>query len=145
MLAVFEPGALNCYTFFCLILLTLFVSRNLTLTHLSLSGSLNSLLCDLIAPTPGLAFSLLIPRTLAAASLFSSFILFFSELSTSFLSLLEPYSHDRGVNISLKNSSSLLFLDVYAPSILSFSTDGRTDSFFPSILPSSKNFFIVGA
>ena len=28
MLRVSEPGALNCYTFFCLIPLTLFVSRN---------------------------------------------------------------------------------------------------------------------
>ena len=28
MLGVSEPGALNCYTFFCLIPLTLFVSRN---------------------------------------------------------------------------------------------------------------------
>ena len=72
MLAVFEPGALNCYTFFRLILLTLFVSRNSTLTHLAFSGSLDSLLCDLIAPTFGLAFSLLMPRTLAAASSFSS-------------------------------------------------------------------------
>ena len=50
--------------------LTLFVSRNLKLTHLPLSGSLDSLLCDLIVPTPGLAFSLLMPRTLAAASSF---------------------------------------------------------------------------
>ena len=31
MLGVFEPGALNLYTLFCLIPLTLFVSRNLTL------------------------------------------------------------------------------------------------------------------
>ena len=72
MLAVSEPGALSCYTFFCLIPLTLFISRNLILTHLPLSGSLDFLLCDLIAPTPGLAFSLLMPRTLAAASSFWS-------------------------------------------------------------------------
>ena len=61
MLGVSEPGALNCYTFFNLIPLTSFVSRNLTLIHLSLSGSLNSLLCDLIAATPGLIFFLLMP------------------------------------------------------------------------------------
>ena len=72
MLEVSEPGALNYYTLFRLILLTLFVSRNLTLTHLPLSGSLDSLLCDLIAPSPGLAFFLPIPGTLAAVSLFSS-------------------------------------------------------------------------
>ena len=38
------------------------------LTHLPLSGLLDSLLRVLIAPTPSLAFSPPIPRTLAAAS-----------------------------------------------------------------------------
>ena len=71
-LAVFEPGALNCYTLFYLIPLTLFISRNLTLSHLPLSGFLDSLLCNLIAPAPGLAFSLLMPCTLAVASSCSS-------------------------------------------------------------------------
>ena len=42
MLGVSKPGALNFYTFFRLILLTLFVSRNLTLMQLPLSGSLDS-------------------------------------------------------------------------------------------------------
>ena len=59
------------FTFFHPILSTLFVSRNLILMHL-LSGCLDSLLCDLIAPTPGLAFSLVMPRTLVAESSFSS-------------------------------------------------------------------------
>ena len=63
ILVVSESGTLNCFTFFRPILLTLSVSRNLILTHLSLSGSLDSLLCDLIAPTPGLAFTLMMPRT----------------------------------------------------------------------------------
>ena len=72
MLEIFEPGALNLYTFFHLIPLTSFVSKNLTLFHLPLLGSLDSLLCDLIAPTLGLAFSLLMPRTLAAVSSFLS-------------------------------------------------------------------------
>ena len=68
----------------------------------------------------------------------------FSELSTSSLSLLDPYSDYVRVNISLNSFSSLLFLNVYAPPIRSFSTDGRTDSFSPSILPSSRNLFILG-
>ena len=72
ILAFSEPEALSCYTFFRLIPLTLFVSRNLTLTYLPFSGSLDSLLCDMIAPTPSLAFSLLMPRSLAVASSFSS-------------------------------------------------------------------------
>ena len=68
----------------------------------------------------------------------------FSELSTSSLSLLYPYSDYVGVNISLNNSSSVAFLNVYAPPIRSSPTDGRTDSFSPSILPSSRNLFILG-
>ena len=54
------------------LLLTLSVSRNPILAHLPLSGSLDSLLCVMIAPTPSRAFSLLMPCTLAAASSFSS-------------------------------------------------------------------------
>ena len=68
----------------------------------------------------------------------------FSELSTSSLSLLDPYSDYVGVNISFNDSSSLSFLNVYAPPIRSSPTDGRTDSFSPSILPSSRNLFILG-
>ena len=63
----------------------------------------------------------------------------FSELSTSSLSLFDLYSDYVGVNISLNNFSSLSFLNVYAPQL-----DGRTDSFSPSILPSSRNLFILG-
>ena len=72
MLEVFEPGALNYFAFFCPILSILSAFRNPILTHLPLSGFLDSLLCVLIAPTPGLVFSLLMPRTLATVSSFSS-------------------------------------------------------------------------
>ena len=68
----------------------------------------------------------------------------FSELSTSSLSLLDPYSDYVGVNISLNNSSLVSFLNVYAAPIRSSPTDGRTDSFSSSILPSSRNLFILG-
>ena len=68
MLGVSEPGALNCYTLFRLIPLTLFVFRNLTLTHFPLFGFLDSLLCDPMSPTPDLVFFLLMSQTLAAAS-----------------------------------------------------------------------------
>ena len=146
MPAVSEPGSLNCYIFFHPILLTLSISRNLISTHFPLSGSLNSLLCDLIAFIPGLAFSVIMPRTLAAASSFSSgrdypSLNFLDSLS---LSLLDLHSDHVGVNISLKNSSSLSFFIVYAPPIRSSLSDGRTDSFSPSILPSSRNLFILG-
>ena len=72
MLEIFEPEALNYFTFFRPILLILSVSRNPILIHLHLPGFVDSLLCNLIAPTPGLAFSLLMPRTLAAVSSFLS-------------------------------------------------------------------------
>ena len=61
MLKVFEPGAQNFYTLFRLIQLILIVFRNLTLIYLSLSGSLDSLLCDLIELTLGQAFFLPVP------------------------------------------------------------------------------------
>ena len=72
MLKVFEPGALNYFTFFRPILSTLSAFRNPNLTPLPLSGFLGSLLSALIAPTPGMAFSPPIPCTLAAALPFSS-------------------------------------------------------------------------
>ena len=62
--------------------------------------------------------------------------LFFSELSTSSLSSLDPDSDFVGVNISLKDPSSLSFLNVYAPPICSSTKDIRTNFFSSSILPS---------
>ena len=72
------------------ILSTLSAFRNPILTHLPLSGFLDSLLCVLIAPTPGLAFSLLISRTLAEASSFLSgrAYLFLNFLPPPFLRLI---------------------------------------------------------
>ena len=84
MLEVFEPGALNYFTFSHPTLSTLFAFRNPILTDLPLSGFLDSLLCVLIAPTPGLAFSLLMPPTLAAALSLSSGRAYF------FLNFLPP-------------------------------------------------------
>ena len=145
MLGVSEPGALNYFTFFRLISMTLFVSSNLTLTHLPLFPSLDSLLCDLITPTPDPAFFLLMPRTLAAASSsFSSGRAYPSlRFLPSFFSSLDPYSDYVGVVISLNNPSLLSILNVYALPICSSSTDGRTESSSPSILPFSRNLFIL--
>ena len=130
---------------FRLIPLTLFVSRNPTLIYLSLSRFLDSLLCDLIAPTPGLVFFLLMPRTLAAALSFLSGRAYppLTFLPPLFLRLT-PYSDYVGVNISLNNFSSLSFLNVYATPIRSSPRDSRTDFFFSSILPFFRNFFILG-
>ena len=133
-----QAGALNYYSLFCLILLTLS-------THLPLAGSLDSLLCDLIVPTPRSGI-LSADATHASGDviIFVRQGLSFSELSTCTLSSLDPCSDYVGVTISLTNSSSLSFLNVYAPSIRSSSTDGRTDSFAPSIFFSSRNLFILG-
>ena len=60
----------------------------------------------------------------------------FSELSTSSLSLLGPYSDYVEVNIFVNDSSSLSFLNVYVPPIRSSTKDSRTNFFSPSILPS---------
>ena len=65
------------------------------------------------------------------------------ELSTSSLSSLVLYSDYVEVNISVNDSSSLSFLNVYAPPIRSSPTDSRTNSFSPSILASSTNLFIL--
>ena len=62
--------------------------------------------------------------------------LFFSELSTSSLSSLGPYSNYVEVNISLNDSSSLSFLNVYVSPIRSSTKDSRTNFFSLSIFPS---------
>ena len=68
----------------------------------------------------------------------------FSELSTSSLSSLDPYSDYVRVNMFLNNSSSLSFLNAYVPlNIRSSLTHSRTDFFSPSILP-SRNLFFLG-
>ena len=59
----------------------------------------------------------------------------FFKLSTSALSSLDPYSDYVGINNSLNNSFSVSFLNVYAPPICSYPTDGRTYSFFPPFFP----------
>ena len=60
----------------------------------------------------------------------------FSELSTSSLYLLGPYSDYVEVNISLNDSSSLSFLNLYAPPNCSSTKDSRTNFFSFFILPS---------
>ena len=137
MLGVSEPGALNCYTLFHLIPLTLFVSRNLTLIYLLLSGSLDSLLCDPMAPTPNLVFfSTDVTDASGGVIIFVRQDLSFSELSTSSLCSLDPYYDYVEVNISLNASSSLSFLNVYALSFRSSPKNIKTNFFSPFILPS---------
>ena len=69
----------------------------------------------------------------------------FSELSTSSLSLLGLYSDYVEVNISLNDSSSLSFLNVYAPPICSSTKNSRTNFFslHSSLLSGSGGIFAL--
>ena len=142
MLEVFEPGALNYFTFFHPILSTLSAFRNPILTHLPLSG-FSVLRSDRTHSRSGILSSDA-SHASGGVVIFVRQGLSFSELSTTSLSSLDPYSDYVGINISLNKSSSVSFLNVYAPPIRSSPTDGRTDSFSPSIFPSSRNLFILG-
>ena len=137
MLEVFEPEALNYFTFFRPILLTSSASRNPILTHL-----LDSLRSDRTHSRSGI-LSPNATHTSGSVIIFVRQGLSFSELSTSSLSSLDPYFDYVEVKISL-NNSSLSFLNVYAAPIGSSPTNVKTDSFSLSIFPCSRNLFILG-
>ena len=59
----------------------------------------------------------------------------FSELSTTSLSSLDPYSDYVGVNISLKKSSSVSFLNVYAPLFAPPQRMAEPTPFLPQFFP----------
>ena len=69
---IFKLETLNFSTLSRSILWTVSVSRNLNSTRLSLSKFLDTLLCNLIALTPGMAAFFLITRTPAMVSSFLS-------------------------------------------------------------------------
>ena len=144
MLGVSEPGALNCYNLFRFIQLTASISRNLTLIHFPLSGSPDSLLCDLIVPTPRLVFFLLMSHTLASSSFSSGRTYLSLNFLPTSLSSLDSYSDYVKVNISLNYSFLLSFLNVYAPPIRSSPIDSRTDSISPSIFLLQKSLHFGG-
>ena len=131
MLVVFKPETLNYHTLSCLILWTLYVFSNLTFTHFALSRFLNTLLSNLITPTPDLAFFLLMISILAVTS---SFLLGRDYPS---LNVLPPFFHltctldCRGQHLTNLNLAWLSFFNVYAPSTCSSLMDSRIDSFFP--------------
>ena len=116
MLEVFESGALNYFTFSQPILVNLICIQE---SNLNSSSSFqipgfSALHSDCTHFRSGI----LSPDATHAGGGVVIFVrqgLSFSELSTSSLSLLDPYSDYVGVNISLNNSSLLSFLNVYAP------------------------------
>ena len=113
MLEVFESGALNYSTFFHPNLSTLSTFRNPILTHLPLSG-FSALRSDRTHSRSDILSSDA-THAVGGAVTFVRQGLSFSELSTSSLSSLDPYCDYVGINITLNNSSSLSFLNVYAP------------------------------
>ena len=129
MLGVSEPGALNCYTLFRLIPLTLNLSSSFRIPGFSALQSHGT-------HSRSDIFFIDVANASGGVIIFIKQGLFFSELSTSSLSLLGPYFDYVEVNISLNNSSSLSFFNVYAPPICSSTKDSRTNFFSLSILPS---------
>ena len=145
MLEVFKPGALNYLTFFLSHPLGLICIQK---SNLNSSSSFRIPGFSTLRSDHTHSWFGILSRGATHASggviIFVRQGLSFSKLSTSSLSLLDPYSDYVGVNISFNNFSSLSFLNVYDPPISSSPTDGRTDFFSPSIFPSSRNLFILG-
>ena len=128
---VFNPRVLNYYTLSSVIRWIVCASSNPTLTHLPLSGSLDSLFCNLMAPTPD--------DSLASSGviIFVRQGLSFSELSISPLSSLDPYSDYVRINIPLNNSSLLSFRNVCAFPI--HSSIAESTSFPPPFFSSPES------
>ena len=140
MLGVFKPGALNYYTLFRLIPLTLYIYIYIQESNLNLSSSFqipgfSALRSHGIHSRSGI-FSTDVAEASRGVIIFVTQGLSFSKLSTSSLSTLDPYSDYIEVNIPLNNFSLLSFLNVYAPPICSSTKNSRTNFFSLSILPS---------
>ena len=136
MLEVFEPGALNYSSFFRPIVSTLSAFRNPILTPLPLSG-FSALPSDRTHSWSGI----LSPDNMHTSGGVVIFVrqgLSFSELSTSSLSSPDPYSDYVGVNLSLNNSSSLCFLNVYAPLFAPLQWMAEPTPFLPPFFPSPE-------
>ena len=68
----------------------------------------------------------------------------FSPVSVSSLSSQDPYSNYTCVKVLLSKHSPLQFLNLYSPPIRNSPSDSRTRTFYPDILPSSPDTFILG-
>ena len=135
MVEVFEPRALNYSTFFHPILLTSSAFRNPILTHSSFRiPGFSALGSDRTHSRSGILSS---DTTHASGGvvIFVRLGLSFSKLFTSSLSSLDPYSNYVGINISLNNSSSLSFLNVYAPLFAPPQRMAEPTPFLPPFFP----------
>ena len=137
---IFEPKALN---FPLVDLICIQESKLNSFSYPTLFGSLDTLLCDLVAITPGLAFFLLMTSTSAVVSLFSS-----SRAYPS-MNFLPPLSRCLTSTLTVRSTSHKItlprsFLSISATTTRSSSTDSITDSFFFSCLSFSRNLLILG-
>ena len=121
----------------------LFVSRNLTLTCSFRNSGFSALRSDR-THSRSCIFSTGVTQASGGIIIFIRQGLSLSELSTSSLSLLDPYSGYVGVNISLNDSSSLSFFNGYALPIRFCPTERRTNSFFPPSFPPPGIFLFWG-
>ena len=114
MLEVFEPGALNYFFSSHPVDLICIQESNLNSSSSFQIPGFFVLHSDRIHSRSGILSS---DATHASGGvvIFVRQGLSFSELSTASLSLVDPYSDYVGVNISLNKSSSVSFLNVYAP------------------------------
>ena len=141
MLEVSEPEAPNYFTFSRPILSTLSASRNPILILFPLSRFLDSLFCVLIEPTSGLAFSLMMLVASGGVVIFVRQGQSFSKLSTSSLSLFDPYPDYVGVNISPNYSSSVSFLMSTLPLFAFFQRIAEPTSFLAPFFPLEMSSF----
>ena len=129
MLGVSEPGAPNYYTLFRLISLTLNLSSSFWIPGFSALQSHGT-------HSRSDIFSTDVANASGGVINFVKQVLFFSELSISYFFLPCPYSDYVKIHICLNGSSSLTFLNVYAPPIHSSTKDSRTSFFYLSNFPS---------
>ena len=130
------PEVLNFPAFFCYSLSILSLSRNPTSTLLHLSGSQETLLCDLITLTHRHALLYLMTCTLAYGG-----VAIFVRWGLSFSELPPPLSHRLIPILTMwdkqytKKSFPLSFLNIYAPPIPPSLADSRNQLHFSLCSP----------
>ena len=136
MLEVFEPGALNYFTIFRPIPLTLICIKESNLNSSS-SFQIHGFYALRIDRTRS-RFGILSRDATHASGGVISFVrqsLSYSELFTSYLSLLDSYSSYVPVNISLNNSYSLAFLRSVLSLLALLRQMAEPTLFFPPFFP----------
>ena len=68
----------------------------------------------------------------------------YTSLSTQSLSSLDPSSDYLAITVKIKGASPIHLFNVYVPPILSSSSNSRSKSFSPFLLPSSPTTYILG-